>query len=434
MAGPPAPVRRASRPLHGLLAAGFVSVTGTAMSEVAVPWYVLDTTGSTARTGLVAFAETAPYVLLQALSGPLVDRVGARRAYLVGNTLAAGGLAVIPVLGLAGALGLGRLAVLVALAGAARGVSDCAATVLLPVAAERGRLPLARAVALSTGATRTAVIVGSSLAGVLLAATDALRVVAVTAAAFAATAVLAAVCLPAQGQTVPRAGDRLSLRRYRSELAEGLRFLRADRLLLGILVLIAVTNLLDQAFSAVLLPAWVKSALDSPQALGLITGAIGAGAVLGSAASVWLAPRLPRLAAFRFGFLLAGAPRLLMLAVATSLAPVLTVSLVAGVMSGLVNPLIGALQYERIPPHLHARVLGAVKASAWVGIPVGGLLAGVLADGIGLRGAILTTGAVLLATTLVPFVMPSWRSMDGTAPAVPSPGGDTPAGRRHRVP
>ena len=63
-----------SSPLWGYLGAQAISVTGTRITMIAIPWFVLTTTGSATLTGLVAFAEMAPLVTLQALSGPLIDR------------------------------------------------------------------------------------------------------------------------------------------------------------------------------------------------------------------------------------------------------------------------------------------------------------------------------------------------------------------------
>ncbi len=63
--------------LRALAAVG-VSTLGTRMSFLALPWLVLTTTHSAALTGLVSFAEMAPYVTVQALGGPVIDRVGVR--------------------------------------------------------------------------------------------------------------------------------------------------------------------------------------------------------------------------------------------------------------------------------------------------------------------------------------------------------------------
>ena len=70
---------RSRRSLGALLTADFVSILGTRMSMLALPWFVLVTTGSAAKTGLIAFAEMAPYVCVQGLGGPLVDRYGTWR-------------------------------------------------------------------------------------------------------------------------------------------------------------------------------------------------------------------------------------------------------------------------------------------------------------------------------------------------------------------
>ncbi|MGQ4449909.1 MFS transporter, partial [Streptomyces griseus] len=69
---------RSLRPLAGVLAAMAVSLTGTRISVVALPWFVLVTTGSATQTGLVAFCEMTPYVVVKAFTGPLVDRIGPR--------------------------------------------------------------------------------------------------------------------------------------------------------------------------------------------------------------------------------------------------------------------------------------------------------------------------------------------------------------------
>ena len=59
--------RRSLRPLGGVLAAMAVSLAGTRISGVVLPWFVLVTTGSATHTGLVAFCEMTPYVVVRAL-------------------------------------------------------------------------------------------------------------------------------------------------------------------------------------------------------------------------------------------------------------------------------------------------------------------------------------------------------------------------------
>ncbi|MFD0592970.1 hypothetical protein ACFQZ4_10800 [Catellatospora coxensis] len=50
--------------LVGLLIAGTVSRIGSVLTFLAIPWLVLETTGSPSRMGLAAAAELLPYVLI----------------------------------------------------------------------------------------------------------------------------------------------------------------------------------------------------------------------------------------------------------------------------------------------------------------------------------------------------------------------------------
>jgi MFS family permease len=79
--------------------------------------------------------------------------------------------------------------------------------------------------------------------------------------------------------------------------------------------------------------------------------------------------------------------------------------------------------YERIPDHLRARTLGAVKASAWIGTPIGPLLAGFLVEDAGLRTALFAFAMIFVVATVVPLVLPVMRDMNRT------PRAGTPAAR-----
>jgi len=408
-------VRRRA-PFVALLSSYVISVAGTSMSAIAIPWLVLTTTGSAAKTGLVAFAQMAPYVAAQALAGPLVDRVGLRRSFIWGNTGAAIAVGAIPAMYVTGALTLPVLLSLVAVAGVIRGAADCANLALVPATAEVGNIALERAAGLNAGANRTALLLGAPLAGVLVTIAGPPVVVAIDAATFAAAAAVAAIWVRVATPAPTAASAGPALRRYGRDLAAGLRFIRGDRLLLGIITMVGITNLLDQGLSEVMLPVWVRDEIGSATALGLIAGIGGAGSVLGNLLGAWLGPRLPRRALYSVGFLVGGAPRFITLALTSTLFPVITVFLIAEIFSGSLNSVIGATSYEHIPEHLRARVLGAVRASAWIGIPFGALLGGYATEALGTRPALLIFGGAYLLTTLAPFVFPAWRQMQRPNP------------------
>ncbi len=407
---------RRRRGIVALLGANFVSTLGTRMSMLAIPWFVLTTSGSAAATGVVAFAETAPYVLLMAIGGPWVDRLGAWRVAIASEIIAGLALGAIPILNLTGHLTLPLLAVCAAIAGAVRGAGDTGNRVLVPSLADDAAMPLERASGLVDGLSRTASMLGVPLAGFLIAAFSAPSVILVDAVTFFVSGAAILALVPRSAQSLPEAAEAAEAEApYLERLGTGMRYLRGDRLLLGIALMVLVTNLVDAANGSVLLPLWGQERLGSAVGVGLISGAFGLGAVLGNALLAWLAPHLSRRLVYGVGFFVAGAPRLAMMALASTVEPMLVIAFLAGFGAGSINPILGAVEYERVPRHLQARVLGAIGALAWAGIPFGAIIGGLLAEGIGLAGALWLAAGVYFLMTLVPFIFPVWREMDRRA-------------------
>ena len=102
-------------PIFALLGANAVSQVGNMMIMVAIPWFILETTGSAARTGLAAAAIGVGAVLAAVLGGPLVDQLGFKRASVLADLASGATVAAIPLLYLAGLLPFWQFLVLVCL-------------------------------------------------------------------------------------------------------------------------------------------------------------------------------------------------------------------------------------------------------------------------------------------------------------------------------
>ncbi|MEW2131680.1 MFS transporter [Streptomyces sp. NPDC005435] len=407
--------KRSLRPLGGVLAAMAVSLTGTRISAVALPWFVLVTTGSATRTGLVAFCEMAPYVLVKAFTGPLVDRAGPRVVSWSTDLVSAAAVAAVPLLHAPHVLSFPLLLALVAVIGAARGPGDLAKEVMVPEAAEHGGVPLERATGLSGTTERLAATVGPVAGGSLVALAGPLTGLFVNAGCFALGSVITALALPrGTGRAAEEAAPRDGGGRpgYWRRFGEGFTFLRGEPLLLTVVVMVAVTNLLDAAFTTVLLPVWARESGNGPTVIGLIGSVLGAAAVGGSLIAAMAAHRLPRRAVFFTGFLLAGAPRFLVLAGDAPLGVILAVFAVSGFGSGFLNPVLGAVLLERVPRRMLGRVNALGDSLAWAGIPLGGLLAGAVVTATGLVPVLLACGAAYFLTTNLTGLRPEWREMD----------------------
>lgn len=383
-----------------------LSLAGTRFSMVAIPWLVLTTSGSAAQTGLVAAFEITPYVLTKAFGGPLIDRVGSRRVSMVADLSAAGLAVTIPLLFLGGLLPLWLLLTLIALLGAARGPSDSAKHALAPTIAETAGVPLERTTGISSTSERLATTVGAAFAGVIVALIGAAPTVFVTAGCFAAAALVMCIGVRAP-HTAPEREES-----YPRQLAGGWTFLRRDPVLVGLVAMIAVTNLLDVPLTSVLVPVWALGHGAGSSAVGLILAFTAAGALVGAVIATFTADRLPRYPVFVAGFLLGGAPRYLVLALTGDLWSVLLVVFVSGFCSGFVNPILGAIIFERTPRALTGRVYSLFTASAWSLMPFGGILGGVLTENWGLAVGAAIVGSAYFLATLTPVVVPSFRHIN----------------------
>jgi MFS family permease len=87
-----------NRSLLGLLTAELVSLTGSSMTFVALPWFVLVTTGSTAKMGWVLAAEMLPIAVFGIPAGSLIARIGAKRTMLLSDAARGPLLLVLPIL------------------------------------------------------------------------------------------------------------------------------------------------------------------------------------------------------------------------------------------------------------------------------------------------------------------------------------------------
>ena len=403
-------------PLVGVLVAEGVSFLGTRISMIAIPWFVLSTTGSATQTGLVAAAEITPLVLLKALGGPLLDRVGSRRVTLVCDLLSAFVVAAIPLLHGLGLLGFPTLLALVAVAGSLRGPGDAGKAAMTPEIARVAGWSLERVSGLASAVERTSSMGGAALAGLLVATVGATNALYVDAASFLVSFVVFGLATSGLGRPVPAevGADPTS---YATELRQGWDFLRTDPVLVAICAMVAVTNLVDQAYAAVLAPVWAKESGAGVAVLGTLFAVMSGASVLGALAAARWGETLPRFWTYVLAFLVCGAPRFVVLALESPLWAVFAVTAVAGVASGFLNPILGAVILERIPAPLLGRVSSLNTAICWSLMPLGGVLGGLAVAGLGISPALLVAGAVYLVTTMAPTRVPSFRQMD-RAPGV----------------
>ncbi|MBX4997317.1 MFS transporter [Rhizobium lentis] len=407
---------RRGRPFLAFAAAETLSLSGTRLSTIAIPWLVLSATGSPVLTGLTAMMEMLPYVAAKALGGPLIDRVGAKSIAIACDAASVIVVGLVPLLDLFGLLSVPMLLPVVFAMGVLRGPSDAAKQAMVPDIAALADVPLERVTGVAGAIERLASTAGAAGAGALIGLIGPGQALLVNAATFAAAALIVAAGIPGTRRTAEpfaTSGDRPGMvSSYLDDLREGWRFLRGDAVLVSIVTMVAATNLMDQAYGAVLLPVWTRDSGHGPELLGAILAAFTGASIAGAAIAAVIGERMPRLMVYTVAFLLTGFPRFFVLALDAPLGSVFATLAVAGFASGFLNPILSAVIFERIPKPLAGRVTAMNAALCFALIPFGGLVGGALIGGIGLAAALFVTGLAYLCATLAPLALKSFRGFE----------------------
>ena len=354
-----------------LVAAEIVSTLGSRMTYLALPWFVLVTTGSPGKMTLVLAVEIAPMAVLGIPSGSLVQRLGARTTMLVSDFARAPLLAAIPLLDATGHLSFGLLLGLVALLGCFMPPYFASQRTILPELVGEDERRMSQANSLVEGGTAMAGLIGPALAGVLIPVLGAPNVLYVDAATYLVSFILILTLVPRRKPVAASAAEH--------GVMAGLRFLLQDRLLAPLAVTVVGFGFLGSGLSAGL-PVYAYQEFDgSSRIAGFFYAALGAGALAGSLVAVAAVRRVPPLR-------LAGLAALgfsLPLWVIPFLPPapvVFTALFFATLCAPLINGPIIAVLTARTPDGLRAKVMTAVISINTIAAPLGFLVAGQVLD------------------------------------------------------
>ncbi len=397
-------------PLVALLGANAVSLAGSQLTLLAIPWFVLQTTGSPARTGLVGALEACGYIVAAFLGGPLVDRWGLKRASVGGDLASGAAVALVPALHATVGIAFWQVAALAFLGTLCNTPGATARQGLVPDLAALAGARLERVNAAYQVVRNLAQLAGPLLAGVLIAALGASNVLWLDAATFALSALLIALAVPLGSR------HEASDRGYLADVATGLRFLRRERVLRATGTIAALLNALGGAVFGVVLPVYAAGT-GGAVALGLLAGGFGGGALAGATGYGLLGPRLPRRATLVALLALCGLAHAALIPLPPLALGVGALAL-AGVALGPLNPLTITPFQERTPPELRGRVFGTLQAASMVAAPVGILGAGLLLERLGLQPTLLGLAALFLAIALWALANTALRDLD-TPPTVP---------------
>jgi MFS family permease len=368
-----------------------ISLCGTWMQNIALAWYVIDLTHSAVAVGFLAFCRFAPFTVFGLVSGVVADRFDNRRQVMVTQAASMVVAVALTILAFSGAHVV-WLAYLLAAASGTALVFDAPGRHALTFQMV-GRDELPNAVALNASLFNASRVVGPAFAGVIIAAFGVGVCFAINAVSF--LAVLTSLALMRVSELVPldRPKEHPS---WLSSIREGLAYARRSPRVRLVLAMTTVVSTVGFNFH-VLVPVLSSQTLDAgPRTFGILSAAFGAGALGGALISAGLGrASWKALVAGVGGFsisLLALAPLHTVVACGVLL-------FFVGVCFTLWTSNSQSLLQLSSPDHLRGRVL-SLYLFAFAGLaPLGGLLAGWLADIGGTELAFLVAGATGLVMT-----------------------------------
>jgi predicted MFS family arabinose efflux permease len=377
------------RRLATLLVAEVISSTGTQMTWVAIPWFVLRTTGSPQRMTWVLIAEILPVSLTGFWGGAIAGRIGTRRTMLISDLLRVPLFAAIPLLHSLGQLSFPVLLILVAASGVFLSPYLTVQRTVVPELVGEEQGDVATATAFFQAANRATIFAGPTLAGILIGFIGAADVLYVDAATYFVSFVLVGLFVHPPAVEAPK--DR------HGALA-GLRFIRRDSLLRVWVPALTMVDICWTAFFACLPVLVVERYGANPRVVGLLIGGLGAGALVGAFVALRFVRQAEPLRMTAVCFLCQVAS---LWSVAAPVPwPVAVGGMAAsGFFMSLVNSPMQALIMLRVPRELRTQTMAVSAVTMCAGAPLG-----LIATGWGLThlSPRLVIGTVLaLQTTAI---------------------------------
>lgn len=369
-----------------------ISSMGTWMQWVALSWYALELTGSGLQLGLVLAITFAPFLFLGSWGGLITDRFDNRTVLYVTQSLLA-------TLSLATALliwthmmSLPILYALSLLAGVVTVFDEPALITLAPRLVGEGLIK--NAMSLNALAFNLAKITGPMLAGVCIAAFGTPLCFVGNALSFGAV-IIALLCMRA-GEIYPKKiADRSP-----GQVREGFRYVRANPVLLSLLIGLLIVGTFTYEFQ-VSLPLFVRDALRGDASIvALLFSAMGTGAIVGAFASASRHKAQPKDAAW--WLLLFGVS-----IIATSLSSIVPLALIGMLFVGLASTslmaTVGSILQSESDSAMRGRVT-AMRSMAMMGTtPIGAPVIGFIGERLGGSAGLLAGGVAALVAAAVLF-------------------------------
>nr|BBH92087.1 hypothetical protein KTA_02860 [Thermogemmatispora argillosa] len=403
-----APIR--SRDFTVLWLGQTISACGDQCYDIALIWLVTGLTGSSLLVGTLLAINYLPTILMLLIGGVWADR--SPRSILLWSDLLRGLLVFL--LALAVTLGWVSLPLVI-----------CASFIFGLVMAFAGPSLLVlwnmlvapedyyAVTSLRQLSQQLALLFGPALGGFLIARWSVPVALLFDAATFV-IAVCSTLLLRAQRKPQPSRGGAVSSspRTFFAELTTGLRFLWREKGILIVVLLIALTNALNNV-TGVLVPLLVRYVLHASAAqYGLMAACAGIGTAVGTVAMSLVGKHLRSIATVICGWLVIMGGAITLMGTATTVWLLYIAQMLLGLAFIVVEIVATAHCLQMIPEDQRGKVFSTIVAIAMGLNPLGSLLGGGLGNLVGLRAGLWASGGTIVLLSVLAFLFPPVRALN----------------------
>ena len=378
------------------LAALFASVGNSAV-HIAIPWLVLETTGSSANAGVVLGISGFSVIFTAPVIGGLIAVLGARPVSIWADIISAGSVVLFPIVGSLFGLNLTSLLIIAIIGAMFDPAGATARKSLIQAVAERDGLSLIK----FNGTYEAAAVIGTVLGPTGAALAISFVGINTTFYLIAIVFVLAsclAFFIPVV-TTYTKSDEDFSVKNVFKETRVGMSALWNDKPLLSLVGLYTLLTAIYMPVESIVLSRYFRD-LNEPRTLGFVLSAMSVGIVIG-ALQFHRAVRI-----FSPGNMVIVSMTLIGAAVcAMAFLPnaiiFIGLGLALGLAYGPVSPMSNYLVQQRMPQHLHGPVFGTQFSLMYLATPAGTLALGLIVQSVSIAPLLFVIGALFIVVTLL---------------------------------
>jgi len=394
------------RHIHLLALAALFASVGNSAVDIAIPWLVLETTGSSANAGVVLGISGFSVIFTAPIIGGLIAVLGARPVSIWADIISAGSVVLFPIVGSLFGLNLASLLIIAIVGALFDPAGATARKSLIQAVAERDGLSLIKFNGTYAAAATIGTVLGPTGAALAISFVGINATFYLIAIVFVLASCLA-FFIPVV-TTYTKSDESFSVKNVFKETRIGMSALWNDKPLLSLVGLYTLLTAIYMPVESIVLSRYFRD-LNEPRTLGFVLSAMSVGIVIGAlqfhrAVRIFSPGNMVIVSMTLIGAVVCA------MAFLPNAIIFIGLGLALGLAFGPVSPMSNYLVQQRMPQHLHGPVFGTQFSLMYLATPAGTLALGLIVQSVSIPPLLFVIGVLFIGVTLlVGFIGPLRR-------------------------